>query len=234
MPFRVYNPMAGKQDTAPKFDEDNVDPSNPILVNMAHLGQVTSLEPPEIEHMNGMIEDWLKTSELDITEIKSDVEKAALRPLIKVLCEQFAEKFMDAESPFTIAVMESVIQRKLSSLRRAADGNIGSQKDSEPATPAVPEGAITNKHPPAPTSNPVPVAVSIKDFGIRARALQHATVGAPDQPPPLSVATIGDVLPDPHLNNDDTINQASFKLWTDLLRQDVDYTESHAIKYECT
>lgn len=238
MPLHVYGnttyPMAGKRDTTLKFDEDNVDPNHPVFVNMTQVIRVTALKKDDIEQMNHTIEDWLKNNELNITDMKSNVENAALRPLVKVLYDEFDDLFLEAEPSFIRAVLEFVIQRKLSYLRRAADSNKSFQKDPGPATPSALEEAIAKEPPLAPTSNPVPVAVNTIDFGIRARMLQNASVGQSNEPPPLSVATIRDVLPDPNLNHNNSITLPSFKLWADILRQDVNCTESHAIRYAFT
>ncbi len=78
------------------------------------------------------------------------------------------------------------------------------------------------------------MTVNIKNFSIQVHVLQNATVKQSDWPSQLSVVTIRDVLSDPHLNNNNFITQMLFKLWVNILCQDVDYTESHAIKYTFT
>ncbi len=76
--------------------------------------------------MNHMIKDWLKNNELNIINMKSNAEKAALRPLVKVLYDEFDDLFLDAKSFFIRAVMKFVIQQKLSNLCCTADSNKGS------------------------------------------------------------------------------------------------------------
>jgi len=73
-----------------------------------------------------MIKDWLKNNELNIINMKSNAEKAALRPLVKVLYDEFDDLFLDAKSFFIRAVMKFVIQQKLSNLCCTADSNKGS------------------------------------------------------------------------------------------------------------
>ncbi len=78
------------------------------------------------------------------------------------------------------------------------------------------------------------MTINIKNFDIQVHVLQNATVEQSDWPSQLSVATIRDVLSDPHLNNNNFITQMLFKLWADILHQNVNYTESHTIKYTFT
>jgi len=75
--------------------------------------------------------------------MKSNTEKAALRPLIKVLYNEFDDLFLGAESFFIRAVMKFVIQQKLLNLCCTTDSNKGSQKDSELTTLSVSKEAIT-------------------------------------------------------------------------------------------
>jgi len=56
---------------------------------MTQVTWVTSLKKADIEQMNHMIENWLKNNELNIINMKSNTEKATLRPLIKVLYDEF-------------------------------------------------------------------------------------------------------------------------------------------------
>jgi len=135
-----------------------------------------------------------------------------LRPLIKVLYDEFDDLFLSVEPFFIRAVMKFVIQQKLLNLHCAADSNKGSQKDSELTIPSMSKEAITKELPSASTFNSVSVMVNIKNFSIQAHVLQNTTVGQSDQPPQLSVVTIRNVLSDPHLNNNNFITQMLFKL----------------------
>jgi len=99
--------------------------------------------------------------------MKSNTEKATLRPLIKVLYNEFDDLFLDAEPFFIRAVMKFVIQQKLLNLCCTADSNKGSQKDSELTTPSVSKEAITKELPSASTFNLISVAINIKDFSIQ-------------------------------------------------------------------
>jgi len=159
-----------------------------------------------------MIENWLKNNELNIINMKSNAEKATLRPLIKVLYDEFDDLFLDVEPFFIRAVMKFVIQQKLLNLHCTVNSNKGSQKDSELTTPSVSKEAITKELPSASTFNSISVTINIKNFGIQVCVLQNATVEQSDQPSQLSVATIRDVLSDPHLNNNNFITQMLFKL----------------------
>ena len=130
MSLHVYSyitySMTGKQDTTLKFNKNDVDSNNSIFVNMTQVTQVTSLKKVNIEQMNHMIENWLKNNELNIINMKSNAEKAALRPLIKVLYDEFDDLFLNVESFFIRAVMKFVIQQKLLNLHCTADSNKGS------------------------------------------------------------------------------------------------------------
>ncbi len=117
--------------------------------------------------MNHMIENWFKNNELNIINMKSNAEKATLRPLIKVLYDEFNDLFLGAEPFFIRAVMKFVIQQKLLNLCCTANSNKGSQKDSELTTPSVLKEAITKELPSAPTFNSVSVAINIKNFSIQ-------------------------------------------------------------------
>ena len=108
--------------------------------------------------------------------------------------------------------MKFVIQQKLLNLHCTADSNKGSQKDSELTTPSVLKEAITKELPLTSTFNLISVAINIKNFSIQMCVLQNATVEQSDQPSQLSVATIRDILSDPHLNNNNFITQMLFKL----------------------
>ncbi len=159
-----------------------------------------------------MIENWLKNNKLNIINMKSNTEKAALRPLIKVLYDEFDDLFLDVESFFIRAVMKFVIQQKLSNLCCTADSNKGSQKDSELTTLSASKEAIMKELFSTSTFNSVSMTVNIKNFDIQVHVLQNATVKQSDQPSQLSVATIRDILLDPHLNNNNFITQTLFKL----------------------
>ncbi len=130
MSLHVYSyitySMTGKWDTTLKFNKNDVDLNNSIFVNMMQVTQVTLLKKVNIEQMNHMIENWLKNNELNIINMKSNTEKAALRPLIKILYNEFDDLFLSAESFFIRAVMKFVIQQKLLNLCCAADSNKGS------------------------------------------------------------------------------------------------------------
>jgi len=127
-----------------------------------------------------MIKDWLKNNELNIINMKSNTEKAALRPLIKVLYDEFDDLFLDAEPFFIRAVMKFVIQQKLSNLCHTADSNKGSQKDSELTTLSVSKEAITKELFLTSTFNLISVTVNIKNFSIQTCMLQNATVRQSD------------------------------------------------------
>ena len=108
--------------------------------------------------------------------------------------------------------MKFVIQQKLLNLHHTVNSNKGSQKDSELTTPSVSKEAIMKELPSASTFNSISVTINIKNFGIQVCVLQNATVEQSDQPSQLSVATIRDVLSDPHLNKNNFITQMLFKL----------------------
>jgi len=112
--------------------------------------------------------------------MKSNAEKATLRPLIKVLYDEFDDLFLNAESFFIKAVMKFVIQQKLLNLCHTADSNKDSQKDSELTTPSVSKEAIMKELSLTSTFNSVSVAVNIKNFNIQAHMLQNATVEQSD------------------------------------------------------
>ena len=130
MPLHVYSyitySMTDKQDTTLKFNKDDVDSNNSVFINMTQVTWVTPLKKVDIEQMNHMIENWLKNNELNIINMKSNAEKATLRPLIKVLYDEFDDLFLSVESFFIRAVMKFVIQQKLLNLCCAADSNKGS------------------------------------------------------------------------------------------------------------
>lgn len=223
--------MAEKRDTTLKYLEDDVDPKNPVFVNMTQLRGATPLKKNDIEDMYSTIENWLQENEPDITGMKSNAEKAALDPLVTVLYNKFDDMFMDVERSFIRAVMTFVIQRKLLNLRRATDESKGNQQEFAPPTPSTPGKAKAKEPSAAPTSKPVPVAVHIEDFGIRARAVQDSSTAHSSQAPRLSVVTLEDVIPDSIVDNKSLISWASFQLWADILRQDISYTEFHTITY---
>jgi len=106
--YTTYS-MTDKQDTTLKFNEDNVDSNNSVFVNMTQVTWVIPLKKVDIEQMNHMIENWLKNNELNIINMKSNTEKATLRPLIKVLYDEFDDLFLDAEPFFIRAVIKFVI-----------------------------------------------------------------------------------------------------------------------------
>jgi len=144
--------------------------------------------------------------------MKSNAEKAALRPLVKVLYNEFDDLFLGVKSFFIRAVMKFVIQQKLLNLHCAANSNKGSQKDSKLTTPSASKEVITKELSSTSTFNSVSVTVNINNFDIQVRVLQNTTVEQSDRPSQLSVATIKDVLSDPHLNNNNFITQVLFKL----------------------
>jgi len=76
----------------------------------------------------------------------------------------------------------------------------------------VSKEAITKELSSASTFNLISVTVNIKNFSIQTHVLQNATVEQSDQSSQLSVVIIRDVLPDPHLNNNNFIIQVLFKL----------------------
>ena len=123
--YTTYS-MTDKWDTTLKFNKNDVDSNNSVFINMTQVTQVTSLKKVNIEQMNHMIKNWLKNNELNIINMKSNAEKATLRPLIKVLYDEFDDLFLDVKSFFIRAVMKFVIQQKLLNLCRAADSNKGS------------------------------------------------------------------------------------------------------------
>ena len=130
MSLHVYSyitySMTDKWDTTLKFNKNNVDSNNSIFVNMMQVTWVISLKKADIKQMNHMIENWLKNNELNIINMKLNTEKAALRPLIKILYDEFDDLFLNVESSFIRAVMKFVIQQKLSNLHHTADSNKGS------------------------------------------------------------------------------------------------------------
>jgi len=112
--------------------------------------------------------------------MKSNTEKATLRPLIKVLYDEFDDLFLNVESFFIKAVMKFVIQQKLSNLCCAADSNKGSQKDSELTTFSVLKEAITKELSLTSTFNLISMMINIKNFGIQTCVLQNTTVEQSD------------------------------------------------------
>jgi len=103
-----------------------------------------------------------------------------LRPLIKVLYDEFDDLFLGVESFFIRAVMKFVIQQKLLNLCCTADSNKGSQKDSELTTFSVLKEAIMKELFSAPTFNLILMAVNIKNFNIQVCVLQNVTVEQSD------------------------------------------------------
>jgi len=103
-----------------------------------------------------------------------------LRPLIKVLYDEFDDLFLDTESFFIKAVMKFVIQQKLLNLHCTADSNKGSQKDSELTTPSVSKEAIMKELLLTSTFNLISVTVNIKNFDIQMCMLQNVTVKQSD------------------------------------------------------
>ena len=130
MPLHVYSyttySMTDKQDMTLKFNKNDVDSNNSVFINMTQVTWVTSLKKADIEQMNHMIENWLENNELNIINMKSNAEKATLRPLIKVLYDEFDDLFLNVEPFFIRAVMKFVIQWKLLNLCHTADSNKGS------------------------------------------------------------------------------------------------------------
>jgi len=112
--------------------------------------------------------------------MKLNAEKATLRPLIKVLYDEFDDLFLNAESFFIRAVMKFVIQQKLLNLHCTADSNKGSQKDSELTTLSALKEAITKELSLTLTFNSVLMTVNIKNFDIQTHVLQNATVEQSD------------------------------------------------------
>jgi len=108
--------------------------------------------------------------------MKSNTEKTALRPLIKILYDEFDDLFLSAESFFIKAVMKFVIQQKLLNLCHTVNSNKGSQKDSELTTLSVSKEAITKELPLTSTFNSVSMTVNIKNFSIQMHVLQNTTV----------------------------------------------------------
>jgi len=98
MSLHVYSyitySMTDKWDTTLKFNKNNVDSNNSVFINMTQVTQVTSLKKVNIKQMNHMIKNWLKNNELNIINMKSNTEKATLRPLIKVLHNEFDDLFL--------------------------------------------------------------------------------------------------------------------------------------------
>ncbi len=130
--------------------------------------------------MNHMIKNWLENNELNIINMKLNAEKAALRPLIKVLYDEFDDLFLSVKSFFIRAVMKFVIQQKLLNLHRTADSNKGSQKDSELTTLSVLKEAITKELFSASTFNSISMTINIKNFDIQMHVLQNTTVEQSD------------------------------------------------------
>jgi len=112
--------------------------------------------------------------------MKSNTEKATLRPLIKVLHNEFDDLFLSVKSFFIRAVMKFVIQQKLSNLCCTVNSNKGSQKDSELTTFSVSKEAITKELSLTSTFNSVSVTVNIKNFSIQVCVLQNTTVRQSD------------------------------------------------------
>ncbi len=108
--------------------------------------------------------------------MKSNAEKATLRPLIKVLYDEFDDLFLNVEPFFIRVVMKFVIQQKLSNLHCTANSNKGSQKDSELTTLSVSKEAITKELFLTSTFNSVLMTVNIKNFDIQVHVLQNTTV----------------------------------------------------------
>ena len=123
--YTTYS-MTDKWDTTLKFNKNDVDSNNSVFVNMTQVTWVIPLKKTDIEQMNHMIKNWLENNELNITNMKSNAEKATLRPLIKVLYDEFNDLFLDVKSFFIKAVMKFVIQQKLSNLCCTANSNKGS------------------------------------------------------------------------------------------------------------
>ena len=166
--------------------------------------------------------------------MKSNAKKIALQSLIKILYNEFNNLFLNVKSFFIQAVMKFVIQQKLLNLHYIINSNKNSQKDSELTILSVLKEIIVKEFFWTLTFYLISVMINIKNFSIQVHILQNATVRQSDWPSQLSVVTIRDVLSDPHLNNNNFITQMSFKLWADILHQDVNYTESHAIRYTFT
>jgi len=118
-----------------------------------------------------MIKNWLKNNEPNIINMKSNTEKATLRPLIKVLYDEFDDLFLGIEPFFIRAVMKFVIQQKLLNLCHTANSNKGSQKDSELTTLSVLKEAIMKELFLTSTFNSVLMAVNIKNFDIQVHML---------------------------------------------------------------
>jgi len=112
--------------------------------------------------------------------MKSNAEKAALRPLVKVLYNEFDDLFLGVKSFFIRAVMKFVIQQKLLNLHCTANSNKGSQKDSKLTTPSASKKVITKELSLTSTFNSVSVTVNIKNFDIQVCVLQNTTVEQSD------------------------------------------------------
>jgi len=112
--------------------------------------------------------------------MKSNAEKATLRPLIKVLYDEFDDLFLGVESFFIRAVMKFVIQQKLLNLCCAVNSNKGSQKDSELTTLSALKEAITKELLLTSTFNSISMTVNIKNFDIQVCVLQNTTVEQSD------------------------------------------------------
>jgi len=130
--------------------------------------------------MNHMIENWLENNELNIINMKLNTEKTALRPLIKILYNEFDDLFLDTESFFIRAVIKFVIQQKLLNLCCAVNSNKGSQKDSELTTLSVLKEAIMKELLLTLTFNLISMTVNIKNFSIQTHILQNVTVKQSD------------------------------------------------------
>jgi len=108
--------------------------------------------------------------------MKSNAEKATLRPLIKILYNEFNDLFLNTESFFIRAVMKFVIQQKLLNLCCTADSNKGSQKDSDLTIFSVSKEAIMKELFSTSTFNLISMTVNIKNFSIQMYMLQNVTV----------------------------------------------------------
>jgi len=106
--YTTYS-MTDKWDMTLKFNKDDVNSNNSVFINMTQVTWVTSLKKVDMKQMNHMIKNWLKNNELNIINMKSNAEKAALRPLIKILYDEFDDLFLNVKPFFIRAVMKFVI-----------------------------------------------------------------------------------------------------------------------------
>lgn len=224
--------MAEKKDTSLKHAHEDVNLDDPLFKNLAQIYGTTPLQTNDVEYLNNCIDNWLNDNAPDVMSMKLNAEREAIEPLFSILYSKVDHKLEDADPNLIRAALKFIVGRRLSNLRRNTENGKARKRDP-PSTHAflTPERSKTRELSAAPTTKPVPVAANVEDFGIRARAIQDASTGQSSQHPQLSVATLKDVIPEPIVDNKSLIGQASFKLWGDILGQDIGYTESHTITY---